>query len=92
MASYPKRNLKPRKMKSYPAFNMKSKTTAALLAFFLGGLGIHRFYLGETMTGLIYLFFCWTFIPLILSLFDFLFFLLMSNEKFNLRYNYNRGF
>lgn len=30
----------------------KSKVTAALLAFFLGGLGIHRFYLGHNSTGI----------------------------------------
>ena len=42
---------------------MKSKTTAALLALFLGGLGIHRFYLDESSKGILYLVFCWTFIP-----------------------------
>ncbi|MEI6287544.1 MAG: TM2 domain-containing protein [Bacillota bacterium] len=31
----------------------KSKTTAGLLGIFLGGLGIHRFYLGYTMIGVI---------------------------------------
>lgn len=30
----------------------KSKVAAALLAFFLGYLGIHRFYLGHTNTGI----------------------------------------
>jgi TM2 domain-containing membrane protein YozV len=30
----------------------KSKSTAALLAFFLGGLGIHRFYLGYNGIGI----------------------------------------
>ena len=29
----------------------KSKVVAALLAFFLGGLGIHNFYLGHTSKG-----------------------------------------
>jgi hypothetical protein len=28
--------------------NRKSKTAAALLAFFLGGFGVHNFYLGRT--------------------------------------------
>lgn len=30
---------------------LKSKATAALLCFFLGGLGIHRFYTGQTGLG-----------------------------------------
>ena len=34
---------------------IKSKLTAILLCFFLGGLGIHRFYLGYTLIGLIQL-------------------------------------
>jgi hypothetical protein len=33
----------------------KSKTTAALLALFLGGIGAHRFYLGAWGWGLVYL-------------------------------------
>jgi TM2 domain-containing membrane protein YozV len=35
--------------------NPKSKVAAALLAFFLGGLGIHRFYLGYTGTGIAFI-------------------------------------
>ena len=34
---------------------MKSKLTAILLCFFLGGFGIHRFYLGYTLIGVIQL-------------------------------------
>src|SRR5690554_3028666 len=38
----------------------KSKTTAGLLAIFLGAFGIHKFYLGRTGMGILYLLFCWT--------------------------------
>lgn len=33
----------------------KSKVTAAVLCFFLGCLGIHRFYVGKIGTGIIWL-------------------------------------
>lgn len=35
---------------------MKSKGIAYLLWFFLGWLGVHRFYLGKIGTGILYLF------------------------------------
>lgn len=34
---------------------MKSRIVAAVLAWFLGTLGIHQFYVGNTKRGLIYL-------------------------------------
>ena len=66
---------------------MKSKTTAAILAFFLGGIGIHRFYLGQGGLGVVYLLFCWTFIPAFIAFIDFLIFLTMDENKFNAKYN-----
>ena len=49
---------------------MKSKLTAILLCFFLGNLGIHRFYLGYTIIGVIQLltfggFLIWVIVDLI---------------------------
>lgn len=66
---------------------MKSKSTAAILAFFLGGLGIHRFYLGQTILGIVYLLLSWTFIPVFVGLIDFIVLLSYSDQKFNSKYN-----
>lgn len=66
---------------------MKSKLTAAILTLFLGGIGIHKFYLGQSGQGILYLLFCWTFIPSILAFFQFFGLLLMSDHAFNIKYN-----
>lgn len=42
------------------------------LCLFLGGLGIHKFYAGKWVQGLLYVVFCWTWIPVIISLIDLL--------------------
>lgn len=66
---------------------MKDKVVAALLAFFLGGFGVHRFYLGQTGLGFLYLIFCWTLIPMFIAFIDFIVFLVTSNESFDEKYN-----
>ena len=71
---------------------MKSKSTTALLALFLGGLGIHRFYLGQNFMGILYLVFCWTFIPACIAFIDFFAFIIMSESRFNYKYNSRTGF
>ncbi|KPB03443.1 TerB N-terminal domain-containing protein [Bacillus sp. CHD6a] len=53
--------------------NQKSKTTGYLLAFFLGGIGAHLFYYKKYIRGLIYLIFCWTYIPILLGWIDMIF-------------------
>ena len=62
---------------------MKSKYIAALLAFFLGNVGIHKFYTNKGGTGLVYILFCWTFVPMIISFFEGIIYLTMSDDKFN---------
>lgn len=64
----------------------KSKTTAVVLALLLGGLGAHKFYLGQTLQGILYLVFCWTFIPLIVSVVDIIMYLTMSDQAFQEKY------
>lgn len=48
----------------------KTPSTAVLLALFLGGLGVHKFYMGQTGLGILYLIFCWTYIPAIVGLIE----------------------
>jgi TM2 domain-containing membrane protein YozV len=45
----------------------KDEVIGVLLAIFLGGLGIHHFYLRRDGLGLVYLVFSWTGIPMIIA-------------------------
>lgn len=67
----------------------KDRISAALLAVFLGFIGIHKFYLGNTKAGVLYIIFFWTFIPSILALIDFAIILFMDDAAFDAKYNIN---
>ncbi|WP_445631222.1 NINE protein [Nostoc sp. DSM 114167] len=66
---------------------MKTKSTAIILCFFGGWLGIHKFYLGENVAGILYLLFFWTCIPSLIAFVEFFVLVLMSDTEFNTKYN-----
>lgn len=66
---------------------MKDKSTATILCFLLGGLGAHHYYLGNTVRGIVYTLACVTFIPAIVSFFEFFVLASMSTNEFHLKYN-----
>jgi hypothetical protein len=63
----------------------KSRSTAIILTLFLGGIGIHKLYLGVGRWWL-YLLFCWTFIPSIIALVELIQYAMMSDETFHAKY------
>lgn len=66
----------------------KDRITAAILAIFLGSFGVHNFYLGRTLLGILHLMFCWFFfLPTLVGFIDGIIFLLMSDEAFNRKFN-----
>lgn len=73
----------PREAMAPPA---KDKFVAALLAFFLGGFGVHKFYLGRPGQGILYLLFFWTFIPALVAFFEAILYLLADREAFAQKY------
>ena len=66
---------------------MKSRIVAAILAFVFSFIGAHNFYLGKTGKGVLCIIFCWTYIPTLISLFDAIRFLVMSDADFDREYN-----
>jgi TM2 domain-containing membrane protein YozV len=74
------------RQKASSASGDKDKVVAGILAILLGGLGLHKFYLGKTGQGVIYLCFFWTGIPAILGLIEGILYLTKSDEEFQQRY------
>jgi len=60
----------------------KSKTVAGLLGILLGGLGAHKFYMGQTGMGILYLLLCWTYIPEIVGFIEGIIYLCGTDEEF----------
>jgi TM2 domain-containing membrane protein YozV len=64
----------------------KSKLAAALLAIFLGGFGMHKFYLGQIGLGVLYLVFCWTLIPAIVGFIEGIVYLATDDRRWAEKY------
>ncbi len=70
----------------FPFLSEKNRIVAAIFALFLGAFGAHKFYLGQIGSGVLYLLFCWTCIPFLISFCEGLILLGMSDEKFAKKY------
>ncbi len=68
-----------------PSWPIKSKTAAGILAILLGGIGVHKFYLGKVGMGVLYLLFCWTGIPAVVGLIEGIMYLCSNDENFQLK-------
>lgn len=71
---------------SSKSISTKSRTSAILLTFFLGGIGAHKFYLGKSGWGILYLLFCWTFIPALVAFIEMIQYIIMSDEQFQQKF------
>ncbi len=57
-----------------------NKVVYCVLALFLGAFGFHKFYAEKFGQGILYLIFCWTYIPAIISLIEFIVALTKSSD------------
>lgn len=61
----------------------KSRIVAGVLGLLVGGLGIHKLYLGKVGLGILYLLFVWTFIPAIIGFIEGIIYLVQSDAEFS---------
>ena len=67
---------------------IKSRVTAGVLALLLGGIGVHKFYIGKIGMGFLYLIFFWTSIPAIIGFIEGIIYLTSTktDEEFSAKY------
>ncbi len=65
---------------------IQKKLVQSALALFLGSIGAHKFYQGKTWQGVLYLLFCWTFVPGFISFIEGVRYLFMPVEDFYEQY------
>lgn len=59
-----------------------NKVIYCILALFLGGIGVHKFYAGRIGAGICYLLFCWTCIPAFIALIEFIVALCKKSDSY----------
>lgn len=64
----------------------RNRVVAAILALVFGGFGIHKFYLGKIGQGILYLVFCWTFIPTVVGWIEGIIYLTQTDQDFAAEY------
>lgn len=69
-----------------PLTRVKNRGVAATLAFFMGGVGAHKFYLGRVGSGILYLLFFWTLIPALVGLCEGIVYAFSTEEAFQAKY------
>lgn len=69
-----------------PTWPLKSKVAAGVLGIFLGGIGVHKFYMGKAGLGVLSILFCWTGIPAIVGFVEGIIYLTMSDINFQQKY------
>lgn len=69
-----------------PANAAVNKAALLLLTFFLGGVGVHKFYLSKNLQGVLFLLFCWTGIPALIALIEFIVYAATSQDRLNEKY------
>ena len=81
------RNANPSGLGDFGGPGVKNKTTAGILALLLGGIGIHKFYLGSWGWGIVYIVACLTGIPALVALIEGIVYLTMSEYDFQSKYS-----
>ena len=69
-----------------PEVHIKNQNLTVWFSFLFGGLGLHRFYLGQYVKGSLYLVFSWTLVPMVVGWIDAIRTLKMSPFSFEQRY------
>jgi len=64
----------------------KTRVSAALFAILLGSFGAHKFYMGDTALGIVYLLFFWTCIPGLIGIIEGIVYLTKSDQEFAAQY------